>query len=266
MILALRDDADTAIGYDRDKLLVTTALKSSWRALFAQRVRIWDVGLLHSFVDTPRLFLKRGRNATFFRSVFATDVLAHPFIVLSLPALLILGSYIVAQLTGAYGFLSTDAILFLEAMSLEVLKWLAWISQAYVVLWLALVASICYGEWPSLRRMVIMSGFFTLYMATPWFVLWATPVVRTLLNPVEALGQLSYWLAHTLVLVYLWWCAFAAVLLLASSERWSRKLRMLTWAPLMPFYCLCVLVVVRTAGFAWYGINRARGRYRPVRR
>jgi cellulose synthase/poly-beta-1,6-N-acetylglucosamine synthase-like glycosyltransferase len=264
MLVSLVETSGRQIGYESKRVIVTTTLKDSWAALLRQRVQIWDVGLLHSFVDTPEVFWRRGRNVTFLRTVFFTEILAHVFKVLSLPTLCILALYASVRLVGD-GSWMWSATGLVSQLSIVGLKTLVWIGRGYTALWLLTVMSIWFGEMPAVRRALGLSLFFTLYLGTPWFVFWAPSVGGVFVNTSQALGQVYFWLGPVLFLTYAWWYVITVLLVLAGSEEGRDKARMSLLAFAMPLYYVIVFVAARTVGFSWYLVGRMRGSFKPIR-
>ena len=228
------------VRYEAHNAIITTKLKNNLSELIKQRTHIWDVGLIRTFVDTPGILKQLGREGAFFRSVLVTEVLIHPFKIISM-----LGLFLVLLLMFMRNLDLTFSNFFvsrLNDMTLEILRATSWL---YILLWLIntiliglTIRSFSYG--------LLFIFYFTYYMATPLI-----PLMTGSFE--QALG-----------VTYLWWYAPCIFLILISIDSRETKSRALILGLLLPFYFAFLLTIPRTIGFIQYILGRMRGRYKRV--
>jgi len=236
------------VSYETRKAIVTTKLKKNLWELIKQRTCIWDLGLIRTFVDARKTLKQKSAHGIFFRSILITEVLAHPFKVLSIVGLFFI---LLSVLLGSLTEIPSNFLLsrFKEAVYLNefVLRVLRNTSVVYIILWLLNTVSIILascsvwrsiGKWRLIKKVFLWFFYFTCYMATPLI-----PLV------VSDFGQ-------ALGFTYLWWYAFCAIMILLGSEPWRDKVRWLIWGLLMPFYYAFLLALPRTLGFGIYITGR----------
>ena len=90
MLAALQKPNEESIRYERSRMVITTKLKPTWTDLFVQRSRIWAFGLIRACFDTRGIFVQRGRYGAFYRGVFISEILAHPFKLMLLPTIVLI--------------------------------------------------------------------------------------------------------------------------------------------------------------------------------
>jgi len=229
------------VAFETREVIATTNPKRNIGELFRQRMNIWDIGLIQVFFSTHWFLKQRGQNGAFFNAIFITEILAHPFKILS-----IIGIFLTFFLTAinSLDIMPKWRLLFqLNDSILSILQSTSWI---YLLLWLFTVLSIFQALLP--HPHTILNGlrlvlYFTFYMATPLI-----PLIST------SFGQM-------IGATYLWWYSLCAVLILISTETWETKLRSLLLSFLMPFYFAVLFVFPRTLGFIKYIVGRVQGKY-----
>ena len=237
----LANSLDFKVVYDDSQVFATTSLKKNIKELFRQRMNIWDVGLIRVFANTPGFMKLRGPNGAFFQSVFITEVMAHPFRILSMIGIFL--TFILVLVKGLdfvpHGTLLSDVNNFVQAM-LHATSWV------YLILWIlnvGLIIRALQAPRKILTNGLMLTIYFTFYMATP-----LVPLITT------DFGQM-------MAITYLWWYSLCAILILFGTELWTVKVRSLLLGFLMPFYFAFLLVFPRSLGFMKYILRRAQGKY-----
>jgi len=233
------------IVYEAHGIFVTTKLKRNLGELIRQRAYIWDVGLIRTLLDTRSILNVNwtGQDAAFFRGVFITEVVAHPFKILSLAGLLLVALSILL------GSLDFAPLLPKQTgnTSEYVLAVLTSTHCVYLLLWAINVVSICLSMKSRLRSVPLFILYFTFYMATP--------IVSSVTSD---FGQL-------LGFTYLWWYALCAFLIMLGTESPETKIRSLVLALLMPLYFALLFALPRTVGFVRYILGRMQGKYSKLK-
>lgn len=229
------------VTYDDSQVYATTSLKKNIKELFEQRMNIWDVGLIRVFVTTRGLMKQGGYDKAFFQSVFITEVIAHPFRILSMIGILLTSFLIVVENLNVV----PNSVLISEINNfvLGILQSTGWI---YLLLWLfsmgLIIRALPTFPKPFLNGLMLTT-YFTFYMATPLI-----PLITTDFGKMMAL-------------TYLWWYGLCAILILISTELWETKARSLLLSFLMPFYFAFLFIFPRTIGFIKYFSRSSQGEY-----
>jgi glycosyltransferase involved in cell wall biosynthesis len=215
------------VEYEPNMIVVKSNPMKNLGALLKQRAYVWEAGLVRVFWDLgiTRLFVNTkskwnqgSLHRGFYRSVFITEVLAHPLKIISLGLSVLI---FLLSLTS-----SSD----LEQFRDILIKGLNFISFSYGLLWLSSVVSIILlGH--SLQH-ILLCLYFTLYMSGL--------IIPSLWNGTfQVIG-----------ITYLWCYGLCAALIIGVSESAKGKIQWLVCGLLMPFYYTMLLIFPRTFGFA----------------
>jgi glycosyltransferase involved in cell wall biosynthesis len=254
MVAATMRRDGSNLDYDRSRVFSSTTLKRTVRELIRQRAHIWDVGLIRSFFDAPGVLLTRGRYGVFFRAILITEVFAHVFKLLSLPAVVgFLCGLVLLHMRSEneIAWWGTDVVTDVADVCLDVLIATSFV---YFGLWLANIASVVWGEWHAPKRLASMVLYVTAYMVLPLAYVFIVPLAS---DAMYELGpdrlQNAYWTFGPVASVsYVWWWLMSIVVVFSSSEKWSAKTSLARWSLLMPLYFLCLILVARTYGFTMF--------------
>lgn len=214
------------VEYEPNMIVIKSNPMRNLGALFRQRAYIWEAGLLRAFWDLgiARLFVntqskgnQENLHRAFYRSVFITEVLAHP---LKIASIGLSFSLLLLSLTGSF-----DPEQFRDIFT----KGLNSISFSYGLLWLSSVVSIILSG-RSFRH-ILLCLYFTLYMSG--FII-----------PYLWDGTLQ-----AIAITYLWCYGLCATLIIVGPESAKGKIQCLICGLVMPFYYTMLLIFPRTFGF-----------------
>ena len=239
-------------------VVITTTLKKTVRQLLKQRSKIWDYGLIRTYSDIPSILKHKGTNGAFFRSVFITEILTHPFKILMIPTILLvifLNPFF--PYDEAANKVVWSAFEFINKLAIFTMGLLISTSIFYAVLWLINIGSAIYSLKQSFSHVIKFSTFITIYMATPFITYISITVIFIFIRDPEIWLESYEWFAHGLLFTYLWWYVLGAILIFISSESLREKFSYLLWLFLMPFYYLILFAIARTNGFVKYFMNRS---------